>query len=489
MTWETVIGLEIHVQLATKSKIFSPAAAGYCEEPNRQVREVDGGMPGALPVLNREAVEFALRLGLALESEICSRSEFARKNYFYPDLPKGYQISQYEYPLLRGGRLRIDVGGGGGEREVGITRAHLEEDAGKLLHSGGGSAVDLNRAGAPLLEVVSEPEIFSAEEASAYGKAMHQLVRWLEICDGNMQEGSFRMDANISLRRPGEPLGTRCEIKNLNSFRFLEQALRHEAVRQRDVLESGGEIIQQTRLFDSASGETRAMRGKEDASDYRYFPDPDLPPLSVGEEWIAKTRAAMPELPRARRARFAEELQLPPADAASLTAGKELADYFESTLAAMMKESPKQKKPAAAKLCANWINGELSALLNKHKRTAAEAEVKPERLAGLLTILIGGGVSAASAKVALETMWDKGGEAAEVIRSGGLEQISDSAALETIVAEIVDAHPAEVAQYAAGKEKLLGFFVGQAMKATRGRGDPAQINQILRKHLPTPTTK
>ena len=342
MTWETVIGLEIHVQLATKSKIFSPAAAGYCEEPNRQVREVDGGMPGALPVLNREAVEFALRLGLALESEICSRSEFARKNYFYPDLPKGYQISQYEYPLLRGGRLRIDVGGG--EKEVGITRAHLEEDAGKLLHSGGGSAVDLNRAGAPLLEVVSEPEIFSAEEASAYGKAMHQLVRWLEICDGNMQEGSFRMDANISLRRPGEPLGTRCEIKNLNSFRFLEQALRHEAVRQRDVLESGGEIIQQTRLFDSASGETRAMRGKEDASDYRYFPDPDLPPLSVGEEWIAKTRAAMPELPRARRARFAEELQLPPADAASLTAGKELADYFESTLAAMIKESPKAKK-------------------------------------------------------------------------------------------------------------------------------------------------
>ena len=475
MSWETVIGLEIHIQLATKSKIFSPAKAAYCESPNQQVREVDFGMPGALPVLNRAAVDYALRLGVAMGCDIAPLSEFARKNYFYPDLPKGYQISQFEYPLLIGGKMTIDTADG--EKIVGITRAHLEEDAGKLLHDVGiGSGVDLNRAGVPLLEVVSEPDMCSPEEASAYGKVMRHLVCWLDICDGNMQEGSFRMDANISLRRPGEPLGSRCEIKNLNSFRFLEQALNYEIARQREVLESGGKVAQETRLFDSHRGETRAMRDKEDAHDYRYFPDPDLPPLSVSEEWITQTRADMPELPHVRRARFMNELGLSAYDAGILTSARDLAEYFESTLA----EMPSDKN--AAKTCANWVCGEFSALLNKNRMSAADCPVSPARLAVLLQRLVEGAVSAAAAKIVLEKMWD-GEDVDEVIQREGLAQISDETALEKIADDIIAAHPQQVGQFRAGKEKIFGFFVGQMMKATRGQANPATANEILRRKL------
>ena len=471
--WESVIGLEIHVQLSTRSKIFSAAAAAYCELPNQQVREVDCGMPGALPTLNRAAVRCAVRLGLAMGCDIARVSEFARKNYFYPDLPKGYQISQYEYPILVGGTMPIEIDGV--EKIIGITRAHLEEDAGKLLHDAvGGSGVDLNRAGVPLLEIVSEPELRTAAEAAAYAKAVHQLVRWLDICDGNMQEGSFRMDANISLRRFGAPLGTRCEIKNLNSFRFLQQALEHEIVRQQEILESGGNIRQETRLFDPNSGQTRAMRGKEDAHDYRYFPDPDLPPLQLSEEWIAQIGDEMPELPRVRRARFVTELGLSDYDAAVLTAARDVADYFEATVAAMPEDT--------AKLCANWVCGELSALLNKHRVGIGGGNISPLSLAGLLKKLSAGDISAAAAKTVLEKMWE-GEDADAVIQREGLAQVSDAAALDKIAAEIIAAHPQQVAQFRAGKEKIFGFFVGQMMKATRGQANPALSNEILRRHL------
>ncbi|MGI9297652.1 MAG: Asp-tRNA(Asn)/Glu-tRNA(Gln) amidotransferase subunit GatB [Gammaproteobacteria bacterium] len=477
MTWETVVGLEIHAQLSCASKIFSPAPAAYCDAPNRQVREVDCGMPGALPVLNRAAVALAIRLGLALESEICRVSEFARKHYFYPDLPKGYQISQFEYPLLRGGRLAIPSAGG--EKNIGITRAHLEEDAGKLLHDAdGGSGADLNRAGAPLLEIVSEPELTGAADAVSYARTMHQLVRWLGICDGNMQEGSFRIDANISVRSAGAPLGVRCEIKNLNSFRFLEQALEYEKARQIEVLESGGEVAQETRLFDSARGLTRAMRDKEDAHDYRYFPDPDLPPLAVAEEWIAEIRAEMPELPRARRARFARDFALPEYVCGVLTSSRDLADYYERTAAAFAADGA----PKNAKLCANWICGELSALLNKHDLGAAESRISPAHLAGLLRRLAAGDISAPTAKTVLEKMWDGGETADAIVKREGLEQIGGDE-LETIAAEVVAAHSAQAQQFRGGKEKLFGFFVGQMMKASGGRANPAKAGEILRRKL------
>ncbi|MBE8157780.1 MAG: Asp-tRNA(Asn)/Glu-tRNA(Gln) amidotransferase subunit GatB, partial [Betaproteobacteria bacterium] len=415
--------------------------------------------------------------GLALGSEINRVSEFARKNYFYPDLPKGYQISQFEYPIVRGGRVLVDFGGE--EKTVRITRAHLEEDAGKLLHGeGGGSGVDLNRAGAPLLEIVSEPDMRCAREAAEYAKTVHGLVCWLDICNGNMQEGSFRMDANISVRRPGAPLGVRCEIKNINSFRFLEQALEYEIVRQRAVLESGGEVLQETRLFDSAKGQTRAMRGKEDAHDYRYFPDPDLPPLLISEEWIEETRAAMPELPRPRRLRFIEQFGLSAYDAGVLAAARATADYFEETLAAMPSADKK-----TAKLCANWASGEIAALLNKHRQTAAEAKVAPRRLAGLLRRIQEGVVASSAAKRVLEKMWDGGEDADAVIEREGLAQIGDDSALEKTAAEIIAAHPQQVEQFRAGKEKIFGFFVGKAMQATKGRANPAKINEILRRLL------
>ncbi|MDM5147564.1 Asp-tRNA(Asn)/Glu-tRNA(Gln) amidotransferase subunit GatB [Candidatus Persebacteraceae bacterium Df01] len=479
MKWECVIGLEIHAQLKTASKIFSPAAATYCDTPNQHVREVDCGLPGALPVLNRTVVEYAIRLGLALESEISELSEFARKNYFYPDLPKGYQISQFDYPIVSGGRLAIDMPDG--EKIIGITRAHLEEDAGKLLHdvADGASGVDLNRAGVPLLEIVSEPDMRSIAEATAYAKAMHRLVRWLGVCDGNMQEGSFRVDANISVRRPNAQFGTRCEIKNLNSFRFLEQALEYEMMRQINVLEGGGTIEQQTRLFDSVKGVTRAMRSKENAHDYRYFPDPDLPPLAVSKAWIERVRQNMPELPATRRTRFMEVLGLSAYDAGVLTAERELADYFEAVLAAFSENN----EPTAAKTCANWVCGELSGLMNKSGVSVAALPVSAVNLANLLQRIVAGDVSGKTAKTVLEKMWAHGEDADVVITREGLAQISDADALEKIADEIIAANPTQTEQYRAGKEKLFGFFVGQMMKATKGQANPAQTNEILRRKL------
>ena len=479
MTWQCVIGLEIHAQLKTASKIFSPARTHYCAEPNMQVCEVDGGMPGALPVLNRAAVEHAICLGLAVGAKINPLSEFARKNYFYPDLPKGYQISQFEYPIVSGGTLVIDTPAG--DKTIGITRAHLEEDAGKLLHDiDGGSGVDLNRAGTPLLEIVSEPDLESIAEAVSYARAMHSLVRWLGVCDGNMQEGSFRMDANISVRQPGAPLGTRCEIKNLNSFRFLEQALGYEIERQIAVLEGGGEVLQETRLFSPDSGQTRAMRSKEDAHDYRYFPDPDLPPLSVSEQWIEQVQAAMPELPRARQERYMASFNLSSYDAGVLTAERALGDYFEDTLRAFTDDAADL---AAAKMCANWVCGEISAWLNKSGVGVEQSAVSAAALADLLRRVSGGEVSGKTAKEVLEKMWASGESAAAIITREGLAQISDVGALESLADKIIAANPQQVEQYRGGKDKLFGFFVGQMMKETRGQANPAQANEILRRKL------
>lgn len=477
MSWETVIGLEIHAQLAADSKIFSPAPIAYTDAPNTQVREVDWGLPGALPVLNRRVVDCALRLGLALNATLNKRCEFARKNYFYPDLPKGYQISQFEYPIVEHGELFIS--GQDGEKRIGITRAHLEEDAGKLLHEGwqNQSGVDLNRAGTPLLEIVSEPDLRHIGDAVAYAVEMHKLVRWLEICDGNMQEGSFRIDANISVRRPGEPLGTRCEIKNLNSFRFLEQALNYERERQINVIEDGGAVIQETRLFNTTRGETRAMRSKEDAHDYRYFPDPDLPPLVIDEDWIESVRRALPELPRPRRQRLMTEYQLSAYDAGLLTAGKGFCDYYEAALAAAGGGSQ------AAKLCANWLCGDFAALLNEHKIEAADSRISAAAFGELMRCIADGVISGKTAKGVLAAMFSSGDSAAAIIERDGLQQISDSAALEKIAAGIIAANPKQVEQYRGGKDKLFGFFVGQLMKATQGQANPEQANEILKRLL------
>lgn len=484
MSWETVIGLEIHAQLTAHSKIFSPAAAAYCDSPNTQVREVDAGLPGALPTLNRAAVDCAIRLGLALSATVNKRSEFARKNYFYPDLPKGYQISQFEYPIVSGGELWIQSGGD--ERRIGITRAHLEEDAGKLNHDAHAvhSAVDLNRAGVALLEIVSEPDLRDIGDAVTYAADMRKLVKWLGICDGNMQEGAFRIDANISVRHPGEELGTRCEIKNLNSFRFLEQALIYERERQIELIDSGGVVRQETRLFDSVRGETRAMRGKEDAHDYRYFPDPDLPPLEINDAWLIATRAAMPELPRARRARLMAEYSLSAYDADVLLADKDFSDYYEAALAAATTAASGDKADAkTAKLFANWLCGDFSALLNEHKRTAVDCPIRPADFAGLLQCLQDGDVSGKIGKEVLEKMWASGNNAATIIERDGLRQITDSAALEKTGAEIVAAHPQQAEQYRGGKDRLLGFFVGQLMKETKGRANPAQANALMKRLL------
>lgn len=481
MSWETVIGLEIHAQLAAESKIFSPAPIAYADAPNTQVREVDWGLPGALPVLNRRAVDCAIRLGLALSATVNPRSEFARKNYFYPDLPKGYQISQFEYPIVECGKLWIS--GQDGETCIGITRAHLEEDAGKLVHEGWAesSGVDLNRAGTPLLEIVSEPDLRHIGDAVTYASQMHQLVRWLGICDGNMQEGSFRIDANISVRRPGEPLGTRCEIKNLNSFRFLEQALTHERQRQINLIEDGGSVVQETRLFNTASGETRAMRSKEDAHDYRYFPDPDLPPLLIDSGWLARIAADMPELPRPRRQRLMQDYQLSEYDAALLTSERAFSDYYEKLLALLAADGGDAVKNA--KLCANWLCGDFSALLNEHKADIAGCGVSVAAFAGLMRAIAGGAISGKIAKTVLAKMWESGEDADTIIKRDGLAQISDSAALEKIAAAIVAANPKQAGQYRAGKDKLLGFFVGQMMKETKGQANPAQANEIMKKLL------
>ncbi|MGN2390643.1 Asp-tRNA(Asn)/Glu-tRNA(Gln) amidotransferase subunit GatB [Pelomicrobium sp. G1] len=477
--WEVVIGLEVHAQLSTRAKIFSGASTAFGAAPNTQACAVDIALPGVLPVLNRGAVERAIKFGLAVNGKINRRSVFARKNYFYPDLPKGYQISQYELPIIVGGAVPIQVGGV--EKAVRLTRAHLEEDAGKSLHEDfhGMTGIDLNRAGTPLLEIVSEPDMGSTEEAVAYAKALHALVRWIGICDGNMQEGSFRCDANVSVRRRGEMrLGTRCEIKNLNSFRFLERAIDYEVERQIELLEDGGRVVQETRLFDPDRGETRSMRTKEEAHDYRYFPDPDLLPLEVSEAWIEEVRATLPELPQEKRSRYQREYGLTAYDAGVLTSSKEMADYFEALV---------ERLPREPKLCANWVMGELSGWLHRRGLEIDASPISPAQLARLLGRLVDGTISGKIAKEVFDALARgeaEGEEAADrIIEARGLKQISDAAALEAIVDRIIAANPQQVADYRAGKEKLFAYFVGQAMRATQGKANPAQLNEILKRRL------
>lgn len=475
MNWEPIIGLEVHIQLATKTKIFSGASTAYGAEPNTQACAVDLGMPGVLPVLNEQAVRMAVKLGLALGAAITPRSNFARKNYFYPDLPKGYQISQYELPIVGNGHLDIELDDGVTKR-IGIIRAHLEEDAGKSLHEDFEqvTAIDLNRAGTPLVEVVSAPDMRSAKEAVAYMKKLHSLVRYLEISDGNMQEGSFRCDANISLRPLGEcRLGTRTEVKNVNSFRFVERAINYEIQRQLELLEDGGQVIQETRLFDPSRNETRAMRTKEEANDYRYFPDPDLLPLEVSPALIDEIRKTLPELPDAKRDRFMREYGLDAYDSAVLTANRAVADYFEAVAA----------QCGDAKLAGNWVMGELSGALNKAGLDVAEAPVSPAMLGALLQRIKDNTLSGKIAKEVFEAMWNGEGEADAVIERRGLKQLTDRPVIEAMIDEIIAANPGQVQQYRAGKEKLIGFFVGQVMKASKGQANPQLVNDLLLEKL------
>jgi len=473
--WEAVIGLEIHTQLATVSKIFSGAPTAYGAAPNTQASLIDLGYPGVLPVLNAEAVRMAVKFGLAIGATIARRSILARKNYFYPDLPKGYQISQYELPVVADGTLVIQDAEGQ-DKTVRITRAHLEEDAGKSVHGlGPFTGIDLNRAGTPLLEIVSAPDLRSAAEAAAYMRSIHTLVRYLRISDGNMQEGSFRCDANVSVRPRGESkLGTRTEIKNLNSFRFVEKALEYEIERQIDVLEGGGEVVQQTLLFDADRGVTRPMRSKEEANDYRYFPDPDLLPLEIDEAFIEAVRQTLPELPDARRRRFVEAYDLRAEDAAILAQNPAVADYFEAVAGATK---------AAPRVAANWIIGDLTALLNRDGLEIEASRIAPPALAELLDALESGTISGKIAKDVFEAMWAGEGSAGEIIAARGLRQISDPEALGAVVRDVVAAHPAQAAEYRAGKDKLLGFFVGQVMKATRGQANPQEVNRLLKEAL------
>ncbi len=476
MEWEAVIGLEIHAQLATKSKIFSGASTAYGAEPNTQACAVDLGLPGVLPVLNEEAVRMACMFGLAVDAEIARRSVFARKNYFYPDLPKGYQISQYELPIVGKGRLSIDLEDGG-TKVIGITRAHLEEDAGKSLHEDfhGMTGIDLNRAGTPLLEIVSEPDLRSAKEAVAYMKKLHMLVRYLEICDGNMQEGSFRCDANVSVRPKGESrFGTRTEIKNINSFRFVERAINYEVQRQIDLIEDGGEVVQETRLYDPDRNETRSMRTKEEANDYRYFPDPDLLPVIIAPEFIDQVKQEMPELPDEKKARFESDYGLSSYDANMLIASRATADYFEAVVAELDGE---------AKLVANWMNGELAARLNRDGIEIEQAPVDAAAFAGLLRRITDNTISGKIAKEVFDAMWQGEGSADEIIDSRGLKQITDTGAIEAIIDEVLANNPSQVEQYKGGQAKLLGYFVGQVMKATQGKANPGQVNQILKQKL------
>jgi aspartyl-tRNA(Asn)/glutamyl-tRNA(Gln) amidotransferase subunit B len=477
MEWETVIGLEIHAQLATRTKIFSGSPTAYGAEPNSQANLVDLGYPGVLPVLNGEAVRMAVKFGLATGSTVARRSVFARKNYFYPDLPKGYQISQFELPVVSSGSMSVVMDDGSVKR-IGITRAHLEEDAGKSLHEGlaNASGIDLNRAGTPLLEIVSEPDMRSAKEAVAYMKKIHTLVRYLEICDGNMQEGSFRCDANVSVRRKGDSkLGTRAELKNINSFRFVEKAIQYEIARQIDLIEGGGKVIQETRLYDADKHETRPMRSKEEANDYRYFPDPDLLPLIIEEDLIEAVRASLPELPDEKAARFSRDLALSAYDAGVLASSRELAVYFEEVVA--------KAGTAHAKLAANWVMGEFSAFLNRDGLEIGAAPMGAQRFAELLTRIADGTISGKMAKDVFEVMWDEKRSTDEVIESRGLRQITDSSAIEAAVDACMAANPKQLADYRAGKDKLFGFFVGQVMKATQGKANPAQLNELLKKKL------
>ncbi|TVT59503.1 MAG: Asp-tRNA(Asn)/Glu-tRNA(Gln) amidotransferase subunit GatB [Sedimenticola thiotaurini] len=478
MQWETVIGLEIHAQLATKSKIFSGASTAFGAAPNTQACNVDLGMPGVLPVLNKEAVRMAVTFGVAIDAEIGQRSVFARKNYFYPDLPKGYQISQFELPIVGKGEVDIELDDGFC-KPVGVTRAHLEEDAGKSLHEDfhGMTGVDLNRAGTPLLEIVSEPDMRSAKEAVAYAKKIHQIVQYLGICDGNMQEGSFRCDANVSVRPLGGPLGTRAELKNLNSFRFLERAINIEVERQIDLIEAGGAVVQETRLYDADKDETRSMRSKEEANDYRYFPDPDLLPVELDADLIETIRSAMPELPDAKRLRFAEVYGLSEYDAAVLTASKDLAEYFEQVA----------KVAGDAKLAANWVMGELSGSLNKAGLDLSESPLSAETLGGMLLRIVDKTISGKIAKQVFEAMWAGEGEADQIIEAKGLKQITDTGAIEAVVDGVLEANPEQVANYRSADEKkrpkMLGFFVGQVMKQSKGKANPQQVNELLLKKL------
>ncbi|MFW2439383.1 MAG: Asp-tRNA(Asn)/Glu-tRNA(Gln) amidotransferase subunit GatB [Arenicellales bacterium] len=475
MEWETVIGLEIHTQLKTKSKIFSGAATAYGAEPNTQACAVDLALPGVLPVMNRDAARMAVKFGLAIGAKINQTSIFDRKNYFYPDLPKGYQISQLQLPIVGEGIITIDVDGK--KKTIGITRAHLEEDAGKSLHEDfhGMTGIDLNRAGTPLIEIVSEPDMRSAAEAVAYLRTIHSLVRYLGICDGNMQEGSFRCDANVSVRPKGQKeFGTRAELKNINSFRFVEKAIDIEVERQIDILESGGRVVQETRLYDSDKNQTRSMRSKEEANDYRYFPDPDLPEMVLEDSFIDAIRAELPELPAARFERFITEYGLSDYDAETLTASRELADYFEKAVAAL---------PSQPKLIANWVNGELTAGLNRDNTRITESPVTAAMLGELVTRIDDNTISGKIAKEVFEAIWNGEGSADEIIEKRGLKQISDDSAIEPVIDEILANNPNQIEQYKGGNTKLLGFFVGQVMKATQGKANPKQVNELLRKKL------
>ena len=475
--WEVVIGLEIHAQLATRSKIFSGASTAYGAPPNTQASLVDLAYPGVLPVLNAEAVRMAVKFGLAIGATVAPRSVFARKNYFYPDLPKGYQISQYELPVVSRGTLSVMLEDGTA-KTIGITRAHLEEDAGKSLHEGlaHASGIDLNRAGTPLLEIVSEPDMRSAKEAVAYMKKIHTLVRYLEICDGNMQEGSFRCDANVSVRPRGqEKFGTRAEIKNLNSFRFVEKAIHFEVARQVELIESGGKVVQETRLYDSDKDETRSMRSKEEANDYRYFPDPDLLPVEIDPAFIAAVRSTLPELPDEKAARFARDLGLSVYDAGVLSASRELGSYFEAVVADV--------GATHAKLAANWVMGELSSALNRDNLDITAARVPPARLSGLLARIVDATISGKIAKEVFEAMWAGGKTADDIIEAQGLKQITDTGAIDSVIDAVIAANPKQLADYRAGKDKLFGFFVGQVMKATGGKANPGQLNDLLKAKL------
>ncbi len=475
MEWEVVIGLEIHAQLATHSKIFSGAATAYGAPPNTQACAVDLGLPGVLPVLNAEAVRMACKFGLAIGAQISPRSVFARKNYFYPDLPKGYQISQYELPIVQSGHTEIDVEGV--TQVIGITRAHLEEDAGKSLHEDfdGMTGIDLNRAGTPLLEIVSEPDLRSAKAAVAYMKKIHALVRYLEICDGNMQEGSFRCDANVSVRPKGQAkLGTRAELKNLNSFRFVERAINYEVERQIEILENGGSVVQETRLYDADKNETRSMRSKEEANDYRYFPDPDLLPVLLDSAFIEAVRATLPELPDAKKQRFIGSYGLSAYDAGVLTASRELATYYEAVV---------QRVGGEPKLCANWVMGELAAQLNKNNWEISESPVSEQMLGDMIRRICDHTISGKIAKQVFEAMWNGEGDADQVIEKQGLKQVTDTSAIESVIDQVIAANPEQLAQYRDGKDKLFGFFVGQIMKISQGKANPAQVNALLKQKL------
>jgi aspartyl-tRNA(Asn)/glutamyl-tRNA(Gln) amidotransferase subunit B len=476
--YETVIGLEVHVQLTTKTKIFCGCSKDFGHTPNSQTCPVCLGLPGALPVLNRQVVELAIKTGLATNCQIAPRSIFARKNYFYPDLPKGYQISQFELPICEHGWLDIDLENGERKR-IGITRAHMEEDAGKLIHgdtpqTAGNSLVDLNRACTPLLEIVSEPDMRSADEAIDYLKKLHQIVVYLGVCDGNLEEGSFRCDANVSVRPYDQKeFGTRAELKNINSFRFIKQAIDYEVERQIDLIESGGKVVQETRLFDSDTGMTRSMRGKEEAHDYRYFPDPDLVPLVISPEWIEDVRATLPELPEAKRGRFVDELGMSVYDAGVLASDRALADYFDACVAL----------GNDAKSCANWIMGEVLRKLKETDTGITDVPVTPELLTGLLARIADDTISGKIAKTVFEKMWQKGQTADQIIEAEGLKQVTDTGAIEGLVDEVIAANPDQVAEYLGGKDKLIGFFVGKVMQASQGKANPGMVNQLLKKKL------